>query len=230
MEPIIYTDKVCRFFKNGDEIVRAVDNISIEVEPRTLTILKGPSGSGKTSFMNVLGGLDKPDEGKIVIDGKDISSWNDEQRDELRRKELGFIFQSIGIISYMTAWENVELGLHIAGISYDDRQPLISKALKLVDMYKRKDHRGYEMSGGEQQRVAIARAISTKPKILFADEPTSALDSHLSLGIVEIFKRLVRDEKMTILMTSHDPQMIEVADFLFELIDGKIDKRVKVNG
>jgi len=230
MSIIMETRDLCRFFSKGDQEVKAVDKVSINIEQGKLTILKGPSGSGKTTLMNLLGCLDKPDHGSILMEGKELQLLTSEEQDHWRRTRFGFVFQSVGILSYLSAWENLEFGLRISGIPQEEQENRITRSLNLVDMYRRRNHRGYEMSGGEQQRVGIARALSGNPEILFADEPTSALDSHLSMGMVKIFRELVEHQNMTILMTSHDPQMIEIADRVYNLRDGRIEMGEKDNG
>jgi len=230
MSTIMETRDLCRFFSKGEQEVKAVDKVSLTIERGKLTILKGPSGSGKTTLMNLLGCLDKPDHGSIHMEGKELQQLSSEEQDHWRRTRFGFVFQSVGILSYLSAWENLEFGLRISGIPMEEQESRITRSLNLVDMYRRRNHRGYEMSGGEQQRVAIARALSGNPDILFADEPTSALDSHLSMGMVKIFRELVEHQNMTILMTSHDPQMIEIADRVYTLRDGRIENGEMDNG
>ena len=219
---ILYTEGLTRKFKNGASTVTALDNVSIEVEENKLTILRGRSGSGKTTLINLLGALDYPTEGKVFFCGNEISKYGEAKRDRLRRKKIGFIFQSVALISTMTALENVEFALRIAGYPASKRRARAEQCLELVGLGKRMKHRPSELSGGEQQRVAIARAISHKPQIIFADEPTAELDSIMSLQIVKLFKELVSREQITIVMTTHDPSMMEVADRVYTLEDGVV--------
>ena len=219
---ILKTEDLCRNFISGQTVIKAVQDVNIQVNNGDLTILRGPSGSGKTTLINLLGALDKPDSGSIYFDSEEISGMPESERDELRRGKMGFVFQSIGLISIMTAYENVEFSLRIIGFNENERKEWAEHCLHLVGMFKRKDHLPYELSGGEQQRVAIARAIANNPKIIFADEPTSALDTHLGLQVVKLFRDLIESQKISVIMTTHDPNLMEVADRVYSLEDGKI--------
>lgn len=220
--PIISTKGLNRRFGIGNQTVNVLKDISISIEPGTLTILKGRSGSGKTTLMNLLGALDKPSSGSIFFDGSEITAISENQRDNLRRLKMGFVFQSVALVSMMSAYENVEFGLRIAGYDPKSRKARSEECLELVGLEKRMNHKPPEMSGGEQQRVAIARAMAHKPRIIFADEPTAELDTHMGLKIVRTFKELVEKEGITVLMTTHDPGMVEVADRVYTLEDGEI--------
>ena len=184
--------------------------------------MRGPSGSGKTTLINILGALDYPSSGEVWFGGEDIKKLSEKKRDSLRRYDMAFVFQSIALMSAMTAYENVEFGLRLANVPYSERDKRTREVMRNVGLEKRMFHRPGEMSGGEQQRTAIARAIAHKPKIVFADEPTAELDSTTSLHIVKLFKELVEKEGMTIVMTTHDPSMMEVADRVYTLEDGEI--------
>jgi putative ABC transport system ATP-binding protein len=219
---VIVTDKLNRLFSVGDQKIHVLKDINLAVDSGTLTILKGRSGSGKTTLMNLLGALDTPSSGKIIFDGADITEMSEKQKDEVRRLKMGFVFQSVALISMMSAYENVEFGLRIAGFDPKYRKQRSEECLELVGLEKRMHHKPQEMSGGEQQRVAIARALAHKPRIIFADEPTAELDTHMGLKIVTLFKKLVEKEGITILMTTHDPGMMEVADKVYALEDGEI--------
>ena len=222
MESILYTENLTRKFKNGSNTVTALNSVNVQIEPGKLTMLRGRSGSGKTTLINLLGALDYPTEGKIFFQGEELSKWSDRKRDKLRRQKIGFIFQSVALISTMTAYENVEFELRLAGYPADKRKARVTECLEIVGLGKRMHHRPIELSGGEQQRVAIARAISHKPEIIFADEPTAELDSIMGLQIIKLFKELVEKENITIVMTTHDPSMIEVADKVYTLEDGVV--------
>lgn len=222
MSEIIRAQNVVRAFKTGSETIYAVKNISLEVKAGALTILRGRSGSGKTTMINLLGAIDKPTEGSIFIDNEDITRMHDGKRDELRRTKIGFVFQSGALISNMTAYENVEFGLRVAGFDRKARKARAEECLRLVGLSKRMTHYPFELSGGEGQRVAIARAIAHKPKIIFADEPTAALDTNMGLQVVKTFKELVEMEGLTVVMTTHDPNMMEIADYVYTLQDGEI--------
>jgi putative ABC transport system ATP-binding protein len=218
----ILAENVIRDFSVGREVVHALKDINLEIKPGKLTILRGRSGSGKTTLMNILGALDMPTKGKVVVGSEEITSLSEVARDELRRRKVGFVFQSVALISMMSAYENVEFGLRVAGFDPKVRKKRAEECLDLVGLFKRMDHRPGELSGGEQQRVAIARAISHKPDVVFADEPTAELDTHMGLQVVKIFKSLVEKEGLTVVMTTHDPSMMEIADHVFTLEDGEI--------
>jgi len=222
MLPIIRTEKVNRDFQSGREIVHALKDINISIMPGTLTILRGRSGSGKTTLLNLLGALDKPTSGQIYFSDKEITSMSESARDEIRRKNMGFVFQSVALISLMSAYENVEFGLRVAGYNPKERKERAEECLAFVGLHKRMGHRPSELSGGEQQRVAIARAIAHKPNVIFADEPTAEVDTHMGLQIMKVFRNLVEKEGLTIVMTTHDPNMMELADHVFTLEDGVI--------
>lgn len=223
MSAIIYTEGLCRDFKIGDgSVVSALKNINIEIEKGKLTILRGRSGSGKTTLINILGALDKPTKGKVLFDGTDITKLSERKRDDLRRKDMSFVFQSVALMSGMNAFENVDFGLRLANFPYDQRDKRVRDVMRNVGLEKRMFHMPSEMSGGEQQRVAIARAIAHDPKVVFADEPTAALDTATALHVVKLFKELVANYGMTIIMTTHDPSMMDIADRLYTLEDGEI--------
>lgn len=222
VDSIIQTEGVIRSFHSGRETVHALKGITINIEAGKLTLLKGRSGSGKTTLMNLLGALDRPNAGVITFEGRDITKSGEPFRDGLRRKKIGFIFQSVALISMMSAYENVEFGLRVAGYPARERKSRAEECLALVGLAKRMHHRPQEMSGGEQQRVAIARAIAHKPSIVFADEPTAELDSHMGLQVMRLFRRLVDTEGLTVVITTHDPAMFEIADHAYTLEDGEI--------
>ncbi len=222
MSAIIKTDKLNRDFKSGSMIVHALKDVSMEIEKGKLTILRGRSGSGKTTLINLLGALDKPNSGTIYFNGTNITNSGERVKNELRRKQMGFVFQSVALISMMSAFENVEFGLRLAGIGLKGRDERAKQCLTMVGMAKRMDHRPHELSGGEQQRVAIARAIAHRPSIIFADEPTAELDTHMGIQVVKLFRSLVELEGLTVVMTTHDPSMIDIADNVMTLEDGEI--------
>ncbi|HEY0828924.1 MAG TPA: ABC transporter ATP-binding protein, partial [Bacilli bacterium] len=172
--------------------------------------------------INLLGALDRPNEGSIYLDNEEITQLTDKQRAEIRRVKLGLIFQSFALVPLMSAYENVEFGLRIAGISPNHYKQMAEGALDFVGLKSRMKHRPFELSGGEQQRVAIARAIAHKPKLILADEPTADLDSRMGLQIMKVFKDLVQIDGMTIVLTTHDPAIMEIVDQVYALEDGQI--------
>jgi putative ABC transport system ATP-binding protein len=225
MSPILSTEGITRIFEVGKEKIYALKNINISVETGSLTVLKGRSGSGKTTLVNLLGLLDHPDSGKIFFNGSDTSTLSESARDEQRRKNMGFVFQSIALVSHMSMYENVEFALRIAGFERKKMKERVEKCLAMVGLSKRMTHFPGELSGGEQQRVAIARAICHHPMILFADEPTADLDTHTGLQVMKIFQELVSSEQLTVVMSTHDPNMAEIADHVIALEDGEVSEQ-----
>lgn len=222
-EIILSAHDVCRDFKIGDgSVVSALKHIDIEIEKGKLTILRGRSGSGKTTLINILGALDRPTKGVVDFGGRDITKLSDKKRDDIRRREMAFVFQSVALMGGLTAFENVEFGLRLAKYPYAKRKARVTEVMTDVGLDKRMHHRPSEMSGGEQQRTAIARAIAHEPMIVFADEPTAELDTATALHIVKLFKDLVAQRGMTIIMTTHDPSMMDIADRVYTLEDGEI--------
>ena len=205
----------------GTEDFVAVDKVSLEVPKGCLAILKGRSGSGKTTLLNMLGALDMPTGGQIFCMGEEITKWTEAKREMLRREKIGFVFQSVSLIPMMTAYENVEFALRMAGIK-EGRKERCEECLKMVGLGNRMHHMPQEMSGGEQQRVAIARAVAHRPGIIFADEPTAELDSATALGVMTLFKEMVDREQVTIVMTTHDTSLMGAGDVVYELEDGKL--------
>jgi putative ABC transport system ATP-binding protein len=222
MSNIIVAKGITREFHVGGGIVRALYNVDVEIEKGSLTILRGRSGSGKTTLINILGALDKPTNGEVFLDGKDITKLLELERDKIRREKIGFVFQSVALISTMSAFENIDFILRIAGYPPKEREARVIECLKMVGLEGRMNHKPFELSGGEQQRVAIARAFSHNPDIIFADEPTAELDSATAAQIVELFKELSVKNGTTVVMTTHDPSILEVADKVYTLEDGEV--------
>lgn len=218
-QTIIVANQINKIFGKGESAFQALKDVSLSIESNTLSILKGRSGSGKTTLINMLGALDYPSSGNIVISGKDIVAFSEAKREKLRRKEIGFIFQSVSLIPMMTAFENVEFALRLSG-DKNKRKERVETCLNLVGLGSRMHHMPQELSGGEQQRVAIARAIVHQPAIIFADEPTAELDSNTSKQVVNLFQELVKKEGLTIVMTTHDMALMGAGDKVFELEDG----------
>jgi putative ABC transport system ATP-binding protein len=219
---IIQTIGVTRSFPTpGGQPFMALKGIDMCAPQGKLTILKGRSGSGKTTLMNILGALDKPTSGQVLFEGSDIAGMDERRRTQLRRRNIGFVFQSVALIPMMNAYENVEYALRLSKYkgNYRDR---VLECLKMVGLGQRVQHMPQEMSGGEQQRVAIARAIAHRPRVIFADEPTAELDTNTGLQVVKIFKELNEREGITIIMTTHDTGLMEIGDRVYELQDGEI--------
>jgi putative ABC transport system ATP-binding protein len=211
-----------RIFGKGNTAVTALSDIELDVPAGSMVALKGRSGSGKTTLLNILSALDEPTEGQVFFRGKEITGLSGKARNALRRKEIGLVFQSFGLIPLMSAYENVEFGLRIAGTPAKGSREAAERALERVGMRERMKHRPMELSGGEQQRAAIARAIAHEPALLIADEPTAELDSRMGLQVMRVFRDLVRHSGMTVLLTTHDPGIMELVDYVIALEDGKI--------
>ena len=222
MGNIIETEHIKQSFPvAGGNEVEVLKDINIQVPAGKLTVLRGRSGSGKTTLMNLLSALDYPKEGVVRLEGQEIQNMPEHEREKMRKTQIGFVFQSVALIPMMTAHENVEFVLRLADYE-GDRKKRAEECLKLVGLGGRMHHMPQELSGGEQQRVAIARAIAHKPKIIFADEPTAELDSATGLQIMKIFKELIAGQGVTIVMTTHDTGLMEIADCIYHIEDGEI--------
>lgn len=219
---ILKTVNLSRSFLVGAKRIDILKNINLSIPHGTFNVLMGPSGSGKTTILNILGALDNPDIGKVFIDGEEITGKSEHKKDSIRRSKLGFVFQSIALVSNMTAYENIDFALRICGYQQKMRKDRVEKCLDFVGLKKRMKHRPNEMSGGEQQRVAIARAIAHRPMVLLADEPTAELDTSTGLKMVKLFKDLVDNENITVVMCTHDNSMMDVADNVYMLEGGVI--------
>jgi len=220
-EKLLTASGVERVFTVGNRKIYVLKGIDIELESRRLVMLRGRSGSGKTTLLNLLGGLDQPSRGEIYFREHPLHLLNDDKRTVLRRRKIGFIFQTYALMPLLSAYENVELALRLAGIPADQWKERAVHCLDLVGLKKRMHHRPYEMSGGEQQRVAIAKAIAHRPELILADEPTAELDSQMGAQVMSVFRDIIATEHVTICMTTHDPTILEVADHVYEMVDGK---------
>ncbi len=227
---IIEARNITRMFPVGDGEFYALKHVDINIPAGKLTILKGRSGSGKTTLMNILSALDAPTEGDVSFDGQVYSEMEDAQKEQLRRKEIGFVFQAVALIPIMNAYENVDFAMRLAEpeLTAKEVDERIRETLALVGMEERMRHMPGQMSGGEQQRVAIARAVAHRPKVVFADEPTGALDTESGLRVMQLFRNLIEKESVTIVMTTHDPNLMELGDVVYELEDGEIiDRQIR---
>lgn len=209
------------FMLRSGEKLNVIENMSFELAAGSLVIIKGRSGSGKTTLLNIMGALDSEYEGKVIFDDKDMSSLNEAQREKVRRDEMGFVFQSVALLPMMTAYENIDFALRTLG-KYKDNEERIKETLSLVGLLDRASHFPFQLSGGEQQRIAIARAIVKEPKIIFADEPTGALDTNTALVVIKLFRELVKRLRLTIVMTTHDEGLMDMADVLINLEEKRI--------
>jgi putative ABC transport system ATP-binding protein len=216
------TELVTREFGQGDSAVRAVNEVSIQIGRGEFVALVGRSGSGKTTLLNLLAGLDRPSAGRVWFEGLEISQSPEKELVGLRRERIGFVFQSFGLIPLLSAFENVELPLHISGVSWRERRRKANEALDMVGLTGRVRHRPYELSGGEQQRVAIARALVAGPAVLFADEPTGELDSVTAQTIGGIMRDIGASRGVTVVTATHDLMLGDMADRRLQMADGRI--------
>ena len=223
MSTLIEIQDICKVYNPGENEVRALDGVSLQIKHGEYVAIIGQSGSGKSTLMNMLGCLDVPSSGAYILNGCDVSHMTDDELSDIRNKEIGFIFQGFNLIAALTALENVELPLIYRGVSKKERERLARAALEKVGLGHRMDHKPSEMSGGQQQRVAIARAIAQAPPIILADEPTGNLDSSSSKEIIEILKELHKDGRTVILIT-HDNEIAEQAKRVIKIKDGKIER------
>jgi len=227
-EPIIATRGLQREYRIGERTVQVLRGVDLLVMPERLVALKGRSGSGKTTLLNCIGGLDRPTEGSVRVLGRDLSELGEDQLALWRRHELGFIFQSFGLLPTLSAYENVELMLRLIAVPVEERRKRTLECLELVGLTKWMQHRPHEMSGGQQQRVGIARALANHPRLLLADEPTGELDSKTSREILKLFRDIMEIEHITVLMSSHDPLVDKFVDEVVLLNDGKISTPIRV--
>ncbi|MGW2270257.1 ABC transporter ATP-binding protein [Streptomyces yangpuensis] len=220
--PIVVVDDVRHSFGSGAQAVHALRGVSFEVRRGELTALKGRSGSGKTTLLNLVGGLDTPTGGRISVDGTDLATLGEPDLLALRRDRIGFVFQSFGLIPVLTAAENVGVPMRLRRVPAKEREERARTLLALVGLADHAEQRPGELSGGQQQRVAVARALANDPDLIIADEPTGQLDSETGRSIMELLRAVVRSEAVTVLVATHDPNLIELADRVVELRDGRI--------
>ena len=224
MEEVIQVRNLYKLYKVGDETVRALDGVDFDIHHGEFCAIVGTSGSGKSTLLNMLAGLEKPTKGARVIGGQHIENLKENELVAFRRNNVGFIFQSFHLMGTMNAVENVALPLSFRG---EDRKLRLKKAnqmLNLVGLKKHRKHMPNQMSGGQQQRVGVARALVVDPKIIFADEPTGNLDSHTSEDVMRLMQKVVREQKKTLVMVTHDNHLATYADRVFHIRDGKILK------
>jgi putative ABC transport system ATP-binding protein len=219
---IVQTKSLQRIFKIGAKEVPALRGVDLIVESGRFVALKGRSGSGKTTLLNCIGGLDRPTTGIVRVFGHNLAEFGEDQLALWRRRELGFIFQSFGLLPTLSAYENVDIMLRLIGVPGKERRERTLHCIELVGLRKWMHHRPFEMSGGQQQRVGIARALANHPKLLLADEPTGELDSNTSREILQLFRTIVDTEQITLLMSSHDPLVDRYVDEIVLLKDGQI--------
>ena len=220
MKPAIEISHVSRRFSVAGGEFWALKDVTVTIPEGILAILKGRSGSGKTTLLNIIGALDAPSKGTVRIDGREIGGLTERQRDDLHRRQMGFVFQAVSLIPSLNAYQNVEFSLRLAGVK-KGRRERVEECLKMVGLGNRMQHMPAEMSGGEQQRVAIARAIAHRPRIILADEPTAELDSAMAAEVARLFQEMTRREHVTIVMTTHDTGLMDAGDMVIELENGR---------
>ncbi len=223
-KPVIQVRDLYKIYSVGENRVRALNGVDFNIYQGEFCSIVGTSGSGKSTLLNMLAGLEKPTKGKIVIEGKHLEKMTEEQLVKFRREHVGFIFQSFNLMASMNAEENVAMPLMFRGIEKKERLEKARKMLKLVGLKQHMRHKPTQMSGGQQQRVGVARALVLDPQIIFADEPTGNLDSNTSAEVMNLMKRIVKEENRTLVMVTHDNHLASFADRIFHIKDGKIVK------
>ncbi|MGC9358785.1 MAG: ABC transporter ATP-binding protein [Anaerolineae bacterium] len=219
---IVKTSEVTRVYRVDHQEVHALRGVNFWARQGEYLGVMGRSGSGKTTLLNIIGGLDRPTEGEVEVFGESISELSDRRLTEFRRHKIGFVFQSFALMPTMSAFENVELPLRMIGVRRRERRQRVMECLELVGLTKWAKHRPKEMSGGQQQRVAIARSLVNRPGLILADEPTGELDTTTARSILELFRSIVEEEGVSIVISSHDPTMLDYVEFCYNLADGRV--------
>ena len=222
IQRLIAAVDLSRTYQLGSEEIHALRGLNMAVYPGQFVAVVGRSGSGKTTLLNIMGGLDLPTSGQLLFEERDMSALSEHELTEIRRHKIGFVFQSFGLLPLLSAFENVELPLRIAGARPREREARAKDALEMVGLWGRARHRPYELSGGEQQRIAIARAIVNRPPLLLADEPTGELDSVNARAIFGLFKQMVQDQGISVVAATHDSTLLAMADEVLEIRDGAL--------
>jgi putative ABC transport system ATP-binding protein len=218
---------LCKTYRQGEEDIKALDHVSIDIDQGGFVCLSAPSGGGKTTLLNAIGGLDKPDSGEVYIAGQRIDNLSKGALAELRLRQIGFVFQAFNLIPVLTARENVEFVMQVQGVAAAERQMRAFEILKEVGLAGLGDRRPADMSGGQQQRVAVARAIVSRPALVLADEPTANLDSKTSDGLMELFRELNDHHNTTFIIATHDKRVMSYAKRLVRMLDGRIVKDIE---
>jgi len=223
--PLLAAEGLTKVFGSGRVTVRAVDDVTLSVEPREIVLVMGPSGSGKTTLLSMLGGLLRPTAGRIAIDGLDIIGLRGSELTRVRRESIGFVFQSFNLLESLSALENVEIALNVAGRRGAEARRRARELLVDTGLEARLDFRAGDLSGGERQRVALARALANEPRILLADEPTGNLDSSHGRDVMGLFRDLAKRNDKAAVLVSHDPRLEEIADRQLWMEDGHVVAR-----
>lgn len=217
---ILKTSELKKYYGTGPNLVRALDGVSLNVEPGEFVAIVGTSGSGKSTLLHMLGGLDSPTSGDVIVDGKELSKMNDDQLTIFRRRNIGFVFQSYNLVPILNVYENIVLPIELDGEKPD--KGFIDKVVRMLGLTKKCNNLPNSLSGGQQQRVAIARALATKPAIILADEPTGNLDSKTSQEVLGLFKMTSQQFRQTIVMITHNNEIAQLADRIIRIEDGRI--------
>lgn len=220
---MILLSQLHRSFLVGDQLVHGLDDVSLNIEDGEYISIMGPSGSGKSTLLNVLGLLDQPNSGDYIIDGKNTTQFTEQERAQVRREKIGFIFQTFNLVPRLTAFENVALPLTLAGVDRHQRAERVNEVLESIGLKDRAHHRPDQLSGGQRQRVAIARAVVTQPMLLLADEPTGNLDHASGIDVMHILENLNK-QGITLLVVTHDPELGERARRIIHMMDGKVQE------
>jgi len=226
--PLIELKKLCKNYLVGDMDLPILKSVSLTIDKGEFVAIMGPSGSGKSTLMNILGCLDKPSQGKYLLDGVDIGKLNSDELAKIRNQKLGFVFQGFNLLSRTSALENVELPMVYAKVSTAERTERAIKALQSVGLESRMHHQPNQLSGGQQQRVAIARAIVNNAPIIFADEPTGNLDTKMSVEIMELFTKLNKELGRTIILVTHEEDIAHYANRIIKIVDGEIHSDTRI--
>lgn len=221
-DEVVRVSGVSRTFGRGEHAVHAVRDVSFSANRGELVAIRGRSGAGKTTLLNLIGGLDRPDSGQVVVAGHEVTSAGEAELLQLRRGTVGFVFQTFGLVPILSAAENVGVPLRLAQVPADEREQRVAVLLEMVGLGGHAAQRPYELSGGQQQRVAVARALANEPDLLIADEPTGQLDSETGRSIMDLLRAVVHSRGMTALVATHDPALIDLADRVLVLRDGRL--------
>ena len=221
-EPVLLVEGLSRTYGVGPTSVAALCEVDLRVEAGELVAIRGRSGSGKTTLLNLIGGLDRPDAGRVVVGGRLVTAMDEEQLRALRRETVGYVFQTFALIPTLTAAENVGLPLRLRRVEPAAREERVALLLALVGLSEHAAQTPEQLSGGQQQRVAVARALAGRPQLLLADEPTGQLDSHTGLEVMTLLRAVVHSEGLTAVVTTHDPALLEAADRVLEIRDGRL--------
>lgn len=230
MKPVIETRSLSRHYGEGDTLVKALEDVSIVIEPGEFTAIVGPSGSGKSTLLQLIGGLDNPTSGTVLLNDKAISEMSGKELSDFRRDHIGFIFQAYNLIPVLSAQENCEYIMLLQGMTAAERTQRVHAMLKQVGLEGREDRLPGQLSGGQQQRVAVARAMVSQPDIILADEPTANLDSQTGMDLLDMMHDLNKNEGMTFVFSTHDPKIMERASRLIHIEDGRVAKDERRDG